>query len=183
MPMLSKATFKLLPSFMYGFFGITAMIAPFVFFEDTEIVPVALTFWKGSLTPVSTWWARAFGTGLFSIAMGPFIGMTSEAYFKQASSDAAAACPHQPAAAARLRSVDGASPLCARALADRALLHPEHRQLRADAPHDGEGRRRRVDVVVLRAGLRLLRRRQRSAVKVAALAGPRPATTGSAGCI
>ena len=76
-----KDKFKLMPAIMYGFFGITAMLYPQMFWEDTEIMPVAMTFWTGSASVATIWWARAFGTGLFTVAMGPFIGMNEAAYF------------------------------------------------------------------------------------------------------
>lgn len=84
MPMISKDKFKLMPSFMYAFFGVCLMIAPQIFWEASAPIPVVLTFWKGSLdSPATTWWARAFGTAVFSIAMGPFLGMNDEGFFKQ----------------------------------------------------------------------------------------------------
>ena len=84
MPMTNRDLFKLLPQVVYGMFGVTATLAPYIFWESSAIVPVIMTFWKGAVdSPATIWWARAFGTGMLTYALGPSFGVGEEGYFKQ----------------------------------------------------------------------------------------------------
>jgi len=77
--------FKIFLQLFFGFFGLVAMTYPYLFYEDTAIVPVVMTFWKGALdSPGEVWWARAFGCVVVTISLGPNLGVSTEGFLKQA---------------------------------------------------------------------------------------------------
>ena len=53
--------FQLFCQVFYGFFAVCLLVYPAMFWVDSAVVPVVMTFWSGSLTTQTEWFARSMG--------------------------------------------------------------------------------------------------------------------------
>lgn len=52
MAMAYSDMFKIFVQLFFGFFGVVAMTYPYLFWEETALVPIVMTFWKGGFSAV-----------------------------------------------------------------------------------------------------------------------------------
>ena len=63
----SQDTFILFSQLLLGVFALTLLVYPHAFWEDTALVPVVITFWKGSGVEQTFWVCRELGCMLLVV--------------------------------------------------------------------------------------------------------------------
>ena len=81
--MSNEDKFKVFLQLYYGFFAVSLLAYPAMFFEETALVPTVMTFWYGSPATVTSWFARSMGNLMAIISIGPNLGVPTTAFFKQ----------------------------------------------------------------------------------------------------
>jgi len=75
--------FKAFTQVFFGFFALTLMAMPSIFFSETAIIPYGLmTFWNTAMTVQTEFFAHALGIQMALLVLAPFFGAPNSPYFK-----------------------------------------------------------------------------------------------------